>query len=210
MSTITKPDFQTVIQERHSVRQYDPSVKIPREEMEAILMDATLAPSSSNLQPWRFLVIDDKEIQKNINFFSFNQEQIETASAIIAVIGDIEMYVNAEEIYAKNVELGYMPEPIANKLAQDALTMYGSAPTKTLENIVHFDAGLVSMQIMLLAKEMGYDTVPMGGFDKAKFAEYMELPANEIPILLLAIGEAAAPAYGSSRLPIDRIVRFNK
>lgn len=49
-----------------------------------------------------------------------------------------------------------------------------------------------------------------GGFDKTKFAEYMELPANEIPTLLLAIGEAAAPAYGTSRLPMDRIVRFNK
>ncbi|HBJ01486.1 MAG TPA: nitroreductase family protein, partial [Lysinibacillus sp.] len=110
----------------------------------------------------------------------------------------------------KNVELGNMPDELAKKLAQDALTMYGSASTKTLENIVHFDAGLITMQIMLLAKEMGYDTVPMGGFDKAKFAEYMKLPANEIPILLLAIGEAAAPAYGSSRLPIDRLVRFNQ
>jgi len=199
-----------IMQERKSVRKYNAKTKISRETIGQLLQDAISAPSSSNMQPWRFIVIDDKEIQKNINFFSFNQEQIETASAIIAVIGDIEMYVNAEEIYAKNAELGYMPEEIAKKLGQDALAMYGSASTKTLENIVHFDAGLVSMQIMLLAKEMGYDTVPMGGFDKTKFAEYMELPANEIPILLLAIGEAAAPAYGSSRLSIDRIVRFNK
>jgi len=199
-----------IMQERKSVRKYNAKTKISRETIVQLLQDAISAPSSSNMQPWRFIVIDDKEIQKNINFFSFNQEQIETASAIIAVIGDIEMYVNAEEIYAKNAELGYMPEEIAKKLGQDALAMYGSASTKTLENIVHFDGGLVSMQIMLLAKEMGYDTVPMGGFDKTKFAEYMELPANEIPILLIAIGEAAAPAYGSSRLPIDRIVRFNK
>ncbi|KUF32035.1 MULTISPECIES: nitroreductase family protein [Lysinibacillus] len=202
--------LKQIMQERKSVRKYNANIKISRETIVQLLQDATSAPSSSNMQPWRFIVIDDREIQKNINFFSFNQEQIETASAIIAVIGDTEMYLNAKEIYAKNVELGYMPEEIANKLAQDALTMYGSASAKTLENIVHFDAGLVSMQIMLLAKEMGYDTVPMGGFDKAKFAEYMELPANEVPILLLAIGEAAAPAYGSSRLSIDHIVRFNK
>ncbi|MEK3727394.1 MULTISPECIES: nitroreductase family protein [unclassified Lysinibacillus] len=202
--------LKQIMQERKSVRKYNANTKISRETIVQLLQDATSAPSSSNMQPWRFIVIDDREIQKNINFFSFNQEQIETASAIIAVIGDTEMYLNAKEIYAKNVELGYMPEEIANKLAQDALTMYGSASAKTLENIVHFDAGLVSMQIMLLAKEMGYDTVPMGGFDKAKFAEYMELPANEVPILLLAIGEAAAPAYGSSRLSIDHIVRFNK
>ncbi|MFF2797202.1 nitroreductase family protein [Lysinibacillus xylanilyticus] len=208
MTTI-KPVKQ-IMHERKSVRKYNPNTTISRETIMQLLEDATSSPSSSNMQPWRFIVIDDKEIQKNINIFSFNQEQIETASAIIAVIGDTEMYLNAEGIYAKNVELGYMPEDIASKLAQDSLAMYGAIPKEALLNIVHFDAGLISMQIMLLAKEMGYDTVAMGGFDKSKFAEYMELPSNEVPILLLAIGKAAGPAYGSSRLPIERLVRFNK
>ncbi|WP_433595785.1 nitroreductase family protein [Lysinibacillus xylanilyticus] len=207
--TTTKPVKQ-IMHERKSVRKYNANTTISRETIMQLLEDATSSPSSSNMQPWRFIVIDDKEIQKNINIFSFNQEQIETASAIIAVIGDTEMYLNAEEIYSKNVELGYMPEEIASKLAQDSLAMYGAIPKEALLNIVHFDAGLISMQIMLLAKETGYDTVPMGGFDKSKFAEYMELPSNEVPILLLAIGEAAGPAYGSSRLPIERLVRFNK
>jgi len=207
--TTTTPVKQ-IMHERKSVRKYNANTTISRETIMQLLQNATSSPSSSNLQPWRFIVIDDKEIQKNINIFSFNQEQIETASAIIAVIGDAEMYLNAEEIYAKNVELGYMPEEIASKLAQDSLAMYGAIPKEALLNIVHFDAGLISMQIMLLAKEMGYDTVAMGGFDKPKFAEYMELSPNEVPILLLAIGEAAGPAYGSSRLPIERLVRFNK
>ncbi|WP_285398964.1 nitroreductase family protein [Lysinibacillus sp. fls2-241-R2A-57] len=207
--TTTTPVKQ-IMHERKSVRKYNANTTISRETIMQLLQDATSSPSSSNLQPWRFIVIDDKEIQKNINIFSFNQEQIETASAIIAVIGDTEMYLNAEEIYAKNVELGYMPEEIARKLAQDSLAMYSAIPKEALLNIVHFDAGLISMQIMLLAKEMGYDTVAMGGFDKSKFVEYMELPPNEVPILLLAIGEAAGPAYGSSRLPIERLVRFNK
>lgn len=206
----TNTPVKQIMHERKSVRKYNANTTISRETIMQLLQDATSAPSSSNMQPWRFIVIDDKEIQKNINIFSFNQEQIETASAIIAVIGDTEMYLNAEEIYAENVELGYMPEEIANKLAQDSLAMYGAIPKEALLNIVHFDAGLISMQIMLLAKEMGYDTVPMGGFDKSKFAEYMELPTNEVPILLLAIGEAVGPAYGSSRLPIERLVRFNK
>ncbi|KOS63383.1 nitroreductase family protein [Lysinibacillus agricola] len=207
--TTTTPVKQ-IMHERKSVRKYNANTTISRETIMQLLQNATSSPSSSNMQPWRFIVIDDKEIQKNINIFSFNQEQIETASAIIAVIGDTEMYLNSEEIYAENVELGYMPEEIANKLAQDSLGMYGALPKEALLNIVHFDAGLISMQIMLLAKEMGYDTVAMGGFDKSKFAEYMELPTNEVPILLLAIGEAAGPAYGSSRLPIERLVRFNK
>lgn len=100
--SLTTPVKQ-IMQERKSVRKYNAKTKISRETIVQLLQDAISAPSSSNMQPWRFIVIDDKEIQKSINFFSFNQEQIETASAIIAVIGDIEMYVNAEEIYAKKM-----------------------------------------------------------------------------------------------------------
>ncbi|WP_155592256.1 nitroreductase family protein [Lysinibacillus cavernae] len=207
--TVINP-LKKIMFERKSVRKYNSNAVISRETIMQLLEDATSSPSSSNMQPWRFIVIDDKDIQKNINFFSFNQEQIETASAIIAIIGDTEMYLNADEIYAKNVELGYMPEAVASNLAQNSKEMYSASSKEALQNIVHFDAGLISMQIMLLAKEMGYDTVAMGGFDKLKFAEYMQLPSNEIPILLLAIGEAAAPAYGSSRMPIERLVRFNK
>lgn len=110
--TTTTPVKQ-IMHERKSVRKYNANTTISRETIMQLLQDATSSPSSSNMQPWRFIVIDDKEIQKNINIFSFNQEQIETASAIIAVIGDTEMYLNAKEIYEENVELGYMPEEIA-------------------------------------------------------------------------------------------------
>lgn len=208
MSSTTMTSIKQIMHERKSVRKYNPNAVISRDTIAQILKDATSAPSSSNLQPWRFIVIDHKEMQKELRTLAFDQEQVETASAIIAVIGDTKMYENADEIYAKNTELGYMPEEVATKIANDSKAMYGALPNNVLENIVHFDAGLITMQIMLLAKEQGFDTVPMGGFDKKKFAEYMALPENEVPILLLAIGEAAAPAYGSSRLPMERLVRF--
>ena len=55
--------FFDVIKERHSVRTYDETVKISREELTEMLEEAALAPSSSNLQPWRFLVIDSPELK---------------------------------------------------------------------------------------------------------------------------------------------------
>ena len=54
-------NYKEIITSRRSVRVYDPSVKISREEMTEILEEATLAPSSVNLQPWRFLVVDSPE-----------------------------------------------------------------------------------------------------------------------------------------------------
>ena len=63
LHTLEPQLFLDVIQERRSVRSYDPTVKISREEMTEILELATLAPSSSNLQPWRFLVIDQAGVE---------------------------------------------------------------------------------------------------------------------------------------------------
>ncbi|MFJ8461322.1 nitroreductase family protein [Lysinibacillus xylanilyticus] len=206
--TITKSYLNKVMHERKSVRKYEENYKIPQAELEELLVEATTAPSSSNLQPWRFLVIQDEAVKKELRSIANNQEQVETASAIIAVLGDTAMYKNVEEVYTKNFELGYMDEATKNMMIENSLKLYSNLPKEVLKNIATFDAGLISMQIMLLAKDMGYDTVTMGGFNKEAFAQHFELTDNLVPIVLIAIGKAAAPAHGSSRLAINDIAKF--
>ncbi|MCM3388473.1 nitroreductase family protein [Ureibacillus chungkukjangi] len=204
----TLKTIEQLMHERNSVRKYKEGVVIPHEKLHTLLQNAISAPSSSNMQPWRFIVIEDQQVKKELREIANNQEQVETSSAIIAVLGDLEMYKKAEQIYDANFEHGFMSREIADLMIKNSLALYGGLPEEVLSRLIHFDTGLVSMQIMLLAKDMGYDTVPMGGFDKVKFAEKFNLPKNEIPILLIAIGEADAPAYGSSRLPLEQIIRY--
>ena len=204
-----KTALEKLMDERKSVRKFEPGVTIPREQIQHILEQATSAPSSSNLQPWRFLVIDAPEQKKELRIAGFNQEQIETSSAIIAVLGDNEMYKNAKQINDLNVELGYMPREIADMMIANSESAYSNFSEIERTNIAHLDAGLISMQVVLLAKDMGYDTVIMGGFDKAAFAKKYELPANELPMILIAIGKPAMPARNSSRLPFEQIIRFS-
>lgn len=206
--TITKSYLNKVMHERKSVRKYEENYKIPQAELEELLVEATTAPSSSNLQPWRFLVIQDEAVKKELRSIANNQEQVETASAIIAVLGDTAMYKNVEEVYTKNFELGYMDEATKNMMIENSLKLYSNLPKEVLKNIATFDAGLISMQIMLLAKDMGYDTVTMGGFNKEAFAQRFELTDNLVPIVLIAIGKAAAPAHGSSRLALNDMAKF--
>ena len=205
-----KTALEKLMDERKSVRKYEPGVTIPREQIQHILEQATSAPSSSNLQPWRFLVIDDQEQKKELRIAGFNQAQIETSSAIIAVLGDNEMHKNAKQINDLNVELGYMPRDIADMMISNSESAYSNFSEIERTNIAHLDVGLISMQIVLLAKDMGYETVIMGGFDKVAFAKKYELPANELPMVLIAIGKAAVPARNSSRLPFEQIIRFSK
>ena len=207
-TTKTQSDLYTIMQERKSVRVYDPTFKIPQAELEEIIQEATSAPSSSNLQAWRFLVIQDEAVKKELRAIANNQEQVETSSAVIAVLGNAEMYQQVEQIYTQNVVEGHMGEAQKDLMISNTLRMYPSAPLEIRKNIATFDAGLISMQLMLIAKEKGYDTVTMGGFDKEKFAERFELPEQIFPVVLIAIGKGAAPAYGSSRLPLKDIARF--
>lgn len=201
-------NLYTIMNARKSVRVYDPSFKISQQEIEEIIKEATSAPSSSNLQAWRFLVIQDEKTKVDLRAIANNQEQIETSSAVIAVLGNAEMYKKVEQIYTQNVEEGHMGEDIKDRTIKNTHQTYPYAPLEARKNIATFDAGLITMQLLLIAKERGFDTVTMGGFDKEKFAERFELPEHIFPIALIAIGKAAAPAFGSSRLPLEEIVQF--
>jgi nitroreductase len=208
MSTTTKQPIIDIIRDRHSVRKYDPTVTISREEIMEIMNEATQAPSSSNLQPWHFIVIDDHETKKELRQIAFNQEQVETSSAVIAVLGDKEMYQKVENVYRSNYEAGYMDENTMQTLIENSNRVYSNAPEEVRKNIASFDAGLVSMQLMLVAKAKGYDTVTMGGFDKQKFIDKFNVSDRYMPIVLIALGKAAAPAHKTTRLPLEDVVEF--
>ena len=68
------------------------------------------------------------------------------------------------------------------------------------------NAGFAAMQLMLAAKAKGYDTCPIGGFNREKFVEEFRVPDRYAPVMLITIGKAAAPARPTTRLPLDQVV----
>lgn len=203
-------DFNKIALERRSVKVYDPEVKITREEMTEILAKASRAPSAINMQPWRFLVIDSSEgKQKLASLASFNQSQVLTSSAVIAVFYDSNNIEYMDEIFNKSVELDYMPQDIKDMQLQQARPYYASLTPSALRDINMLDSGLVSMQLMLVARAHGYDTNPMAGYDKDRIAEVFHLDKERFqPVMLLSIGKASKEGYPSYRLPVDTITTW--
>ncbi|MEG0260423.1 MAG: nitroreductase family protein [Lysinibacillus sp.] len=211
MTTYQKTnDFNEIVNGRRSIKQYDTSVKINREEMTEILAQASTAPSSVNMQPWRFLVIDSEEgKQKLAPLSSFNVDKVMSASAAIAVFADRNCVAYAEEIYGKAVELGYMPQEVKDQQLTQFVPMYENAPTEVLDEVILLDAGLVSMQLMLAARAHGYDTNPMGGYDKEQIAEVFGMDKDRyLPVMLISIGKAMNEGFQSYRLPVDTITTW--
>lgn len=209
-TSVLNNDFQEIVTGRRSIKRYDPTVKISREEMTEILRKANMAPSSVNLQPWRFLVIDSPEGKAKLAPLArFNQTQVETSSAVIAVFGDLDSFAYAEEIYGKAVELGYMPADVKERLMESITQYYANMTPEVNLQTVLIDCGLVSMQLMLVARAHGYDTNPIGGYEKDKIAEAFGLdPKRYFPVMLISIGKAADSGHPSYRLPADKVATW--
>jgi len=207
---ITDTDFFTIAKERQSIRHYDPQHKMDEKEIREILEIATLAPSSSNLQSWRFLVVQDQTTKEELLPIANNQQQIVDASVVIAVLGDKQAYKNAEKIYSALVEKGRMTEETKKFYVDSIIENYGNFSNEQATRVAMIDGGLVAMQLMLAAKAKGYDTVPIGGFNPQKFVEAFHVPENLEPVMLICLGKAVKAGFEKVRLPLDDVLTWNK
>lgn len=215
MTTQVQPEEKTdtmffeLVKDRRSVRKYDSNTSISEAEIRELLTIATKAPSSANMQPWRFLVVTDQALKEKLVPIAFNQQQVAEASAVVIVMADMEMYKLAEDIYGSAVAAGYMTEEVKTNMINNYTNMYASLPTERLKEIVVFDTGLVAMQLMLAARAKGYDTVPMGGYNRDQVKELFGISERYVPTLMLPIGKAAAQGHPTTRLDVDQVTFFN-
>jgi nitroreductase len=78
--------FIELVKARQSVRNYKPNLQ-SKELLEQVLEAARLAPSAVNKQPWKFIVVTESALLKQLYSF-YNRDWIETAPACIVVCGD--------------------------------------------------------------------------------------------------------------------------
>ncbi|MFC4807969.1 nitroreductase family protein [Paenibacillus sp. GCM10023250] len=209
MNVLKEIDFFTVIRERHAVRKYDPNVKISRQELSEMLSEAVLAPSTANVQPWRFLVISDRELKEKLLPVAFNQEQTATSAAMIVVLADLEAYKEVDKVYSQAVEAGYMTAEIKSTLVANLGKYYENLSPGDIKSSFLIDTSLAAMQFMLVAKAHGYDTVPMGGYDAQKLKEAFAIPDRYTDVMLIAVGKALEPAHQTVRLPVEDVAFWN-
>jgi nitroreductase len=83
-------DFWQVIDERHSVRHFEPNVDVPPEFVQRLLVAATRAPSAGNRQPWYFYVVRDPTVKSALAAAAYGQEFVSQAPVAIVVCSDAE------------------------------------------------------------------------------------------------------------------------
>ena len=203
-------DFKDIVFNRRSVREFDENYKIPRDEMLQIIEESTEAPSSVNLQPWRFVVVESQEGKDKLRpLIRFNQRQNDTSSAMIIIFGDMKCYEKTEEIYSRAVEKGFMPEEVKKDMVDLIMPAYTGASKQKMNDIVKIDSSLAAMQMLLVARAHGYETCVIGGFEEDVIAEEFGLDKERyVPVTIVAIGKSDYDTHESVRLEPEEVTRF--
>ena len=195
---------------RRSIRKYDPNVKISKEELTEILEKAMRAPSSMNMQSYRFFIVESKEAKEKLRPVLYgNHLQLDTSSQMICIFTDLKKFELAEKIFNKAVDSGLMPEEVREKQLRSISNMVDNLSENSIEKTGWLDAGLMAMQLMHIAREHGYDTCSIGGFRHEEIADALGIDKKRYkPVMLLSIGKKAEDGYPSVRLDVDDITKW--
>jgi nitroreductase len=198
-----KPLAQVLL-DRRATSHFKPE-PVPQEYLESILQFAAQAPSGYNLQPWRFIVVREKENRERLKRAAFNQEKISEAPVVIiafAMKDDWKNYIDA--IFDEGVRRGCGKSESVMAIKKHAADFLEKSISPSVWLNRHTMIAMTTM--MLMAETYGLDTAPMECFDPQTVRREFGLPDNAEIIALLAIGYGQEPdkPYGG-RLALSEI-----
>jgi nitroreductase len=191
MANVLEKSLSQAIAERRATPSFD-GEPIPDEDLKKILEAGLRAPSSYNMQPWRFVVVRDPEQRVRLRAASYNQPKVEEASCVIVACGDADGWRNGDlDEMLRLGRQGGMPENYAEQTKATVPNFLSGHPNFPMW--INRQVMIAFTSMMLMAEVLGYDTAPMEGFEEEKVREVLKLPLSYYVVALLGIGHRTGP-----------------
>jgi nitroreductase len=190
---------------RRSVKHFDKNHKMTREE-EQKLFEATIqAPTSFNIQHWRFVIIRDAELRSKIRTeFGNDQAQMTDASLLVLFTADVNAWKKQPERYWINA-----PDEVRDLLV-NWMGPFHEGRDWLQRDEAQRSIGMAMQTMMLSAQDMGYQSCPMIGFDIDKVAELIQLPEDHVMGPMVAIGKGIKEPWPKpGQLSLDELIKEN-
>lgn len=172
------------IMARRSVKHYDPSFVMPAADIDQLFQSMLQAPTSFNLQHWRFVQVEDPLQRARMRDAAWDQAQVTDASLLLVLCADTQAWQRNPEHCWRDV-----PADTRDLMLSMIHGFYADRPQLQRDEAIR-SVGIVAQTAMLAAKAMGYDSCPMIGFDTRRVAELIRLPEDHVIGMMLTIGKA--------------------
>ena len=193
------------IQSRRAVKHFDPLHKMTEQEIESLLALAMLSPTAFNIQNWRFVLVTDPKLIKELRNVAWDQAQVTDSSLLIVLCADLKAWAKEPARYWSNA-----PQAVQDFIVP-AIHQYYHEREEVQRDEAMRSCGIAAQNIMLAAKAMGYESCPMDGFDFEAAANLINLPSDHVIAMFVAIGKGTKEAWPrGGQLPMKEVVIQNK
>ena len=177
-------DILELILKRQSDRKYS-SKPIEKEKLDRIIEAGRMAPSACNAQPWKFVIVTDALLLKELS---------EAASA--KLLGMNSFVSQAPAIIV-----------VVREKANFSSKIGGTIKNKDYS---HIDLGIASGNICLQAAAEGIGSCIMGWFDEKMVRKILNIPSSKRVELLITLGYSLSEHREKKRKPPQETVAYNK
>ena len=202
-------DVSEAIRIRRSIRKFKPD-PISEEKIKLLLESARLAPSGTNTQPWRFIVVRDDDTKTKLQRAAHNQRHVKWAPVIIVCCADLKAFKEFPVRVDELIESGALPErtrevfiPYLEKgmstVTKDALMIAAAA-----------NVSIAVEHIVLQAVEIGLGTCWIRWYEDEDVKEILDMPEHIEVMALLPVGIPDEDPSPRPRLNLDKIVFSEK
>jgi nitroreductase len=193
------------IEKRRAIKHYDAGHRMTDAEIRQLLSLGMLSPTAFNIQHWRFVVVSDPALRKQIRAVAWDQAQVTDASLLVVMCADRNAWKKDPARYWIHA-----PKPVQDFLVP-AIAQYYEGREQAQRDETMRSCGIAAQTLMLAAKSMGYDSCPMDGFDFDAVAKLIHLPADHVIAMMIAIGKGTKEAWPRpGQLPYEQVVIQNR
>jgi len=215
-------DIARIALTRHTCKAYDPTRKIPAEQVEQLKTLLRYAPSSVNSQPWHFIIASSETGKARLTaatpegtpYFA-NHPRIKNASHVVVLCARTTLDdAHVAALLAQEDSDGRFPTPEGKEMQNKGRTFYVGLhrqDPREMESWTQKQVYIALGTLLLGAATLGIDATPIEGFDPRRLDEELGLAERGLKsVVLVALGYRSAEDFNAklpkSRLPAEAVI----
>ena len=196
-------ELSDVIVSRRSIRKFRQE-DISADTVRLLLDAARLAPSGSNLQPARFIVVQSTAAKEALGRFT-PYKFIVKAAVIFVCCADLTAMAARDHRIGELFQEGVF-EGVEIDTNDPLITSTPIMAAEAVKAYLAMNAAIAIEHIVLQAVDLGLGSCWLGRFDRDKVKEFLELDESIYPVVLLPVGYPDQSPKARPRIALDRLV----